>query len=225
MANVIWNVFDNVEKLLKGQPGEAEIVKADAILDAVMESIADVLPTATHAVLEEGALAARSLLQTSLRPAGADDRSISYIAGRLSAIVDVLAHAARQTVDEARIQVVRRQPYVRVLAALDERPLRNVDLVAVLEKDKAQVSKWLETLRDAGVVVSQKQGRETVNALTPLGRSIVMEGIQNERRVPIQQANVHDFNAGRDFNLSHFSDPTMVTGRGERLPILNAAVR
>lgn len=197
MSTGHWDSFKLIEKMATESNDPAVIEKVDSILSAVMEAIADTLPTATSEVLRAGAAAARDALEAYERLDDVDEFSPSFAAGRLASAVDVLGYASYQTADEAILELARTQPYGSVLAALTDGPMRSVDLAAKLGKDEARTSKWLATLRENGAVMSHKHGRELVSALTPVGRLVVEAGWQDERRAPLQASNVISLGASR----------------------------
>lgn len=197
MAENRWDNFKAVKELAEksGEPAVAE--KVDRILSAAMESIADVLPTATPEILRTGVVAAREALEAYERLEGVDELSPSFAAGRLASAVDALGYCAMATADEGVLQLSRMQPYGRIMAMLADGPTRSVDLAKRLGSDEAQVSKWLASLRDGGAVLSHKHGRELVSALTPIGRLAVETGWQDERRAPLEASNVVSLAASR----------------------------
>jgi len=213
MVSPIWNGFSTIKEMVTGLPNPVLMEKVDSIVAAVMEAIADALPTASAPLLREGAMAARDALETLERVAEVDDGSPSYTAGRLAAAVDVLGYASFQTADDAILERARMQPFGRILQVLAEQPLRNVDLAARLGKDEARTSKWLTELRELGAVTSHKQGREVFSALTPIGRLVVEQGWQDERRAPLDASNVIDMGASR-FDLARRAGPPDAERRG-----------
>lgn len=204
----------------KGLEGQGE--KVDAILDAISEVVADVLPTATAPVLKDATEAVKATLRDLQRATPIDEASVSYIAGRLTATADILGYAAYRTADEGALHIARTQPFGTILDLLAEKAMRNVDLAKVMAKDEAQVSKWLAKLRDAGAVVSHRQGREIFNGLTPIGRLVVEEGWQNERRANLGTVNVLSLEANRydRYDLARRASPQGV--KGAELPRLSA---
>jgi DNA-binding transcriptional ArsR family regulator len=223
MESSIWIGLESVKELAEklDQPAIAE--KVDAILAGVMETVADVLPAAPVGQLREGAMSAKAALERVERAGGVNETSSSYIAGRLAAAADVLGYASFQTADDAAVEIAREQPYAGILAILAEGALRNVDLATKLRKDEPRVSKWLAALRGAGAVTSHKRGRETFNALTPVGRLVVEKGHVDANRRPIDSANVFTMGAyGRgEFDLSRLPTPVGVTR--EYVPTLSAS--
>lgn len=200
MSSLRWDGLSKIQEILASYDPE-QANKVDMILASVMETVADILPTASAPVLREGVKAAKAALETLDRTLQVDESSPSYVAGRLAAVLDVLGYAAYQTADEAVVDMARKQPYALILAALATGAMRNVDLAAALQKDEPRVSKWLAALREHGAVTSHKRGRELFNALTPVGRLLVEQGWQDERRAPLEASQVHSLEAHR-FDLS-----------------------
>ncbi len=203
------------------EPGIAGTV--DSILSALLEKIADMLPTATPAELRILMTGTKEALETIERAAEIDEDSPTFAAGRLASAVDLLGYASYQTADERILELVAKQPYANILAILADKPLRNVDLAARLEKDEARTSKWLADLREAGGITSHKRGRETFNSVTPVGRLVVNKGREDMRRIPIDDCQVFDFEAygHRSFDMSRIPTPAGTTP--DEVPQLSAA--
>ena len=127
----------------------------------------------------------------------------------MSAAVDVLGFASHQTADDAAVfALAHKHPYAAVLALLHQGALRNVDLAVRMGKDEAQISKWLTALRNVEAVTSHRRGRETFNALTPVGRMVVERGIEDANRAPIQETKLASFDAySKRWNLDERSPP------------------
>ncbi|WP_207462844.1 hypothetical protein [Azospirillum sp. SYSU D00513] len=81
---LIWSGFICVKNMLTDIADPGKMEKVDAILSSAMETIADVLPTATAPLLREGATAAKGALEALSCVADIDELSPSYAAGRLS---------------------------------------------------------------------------------------------------------------------------------------------
>lgn len=212
MTSAIWTTLLSLENLKGDQPWDRVAGKVDGLLSASLETVADVLPTATVQTLREGGSAAGRALR-SLAPGFDVEQTQAFAAGRLSAIVDVLGYAVRQTGDEAILEKAARQPYATLLAKLYERPMRNADLCQALGRDKARVSRLLSELRDVDAVTSHKQGRDVFNALTPIGRLVVEKGVEEIAKVPLSHSRVHDLAAEQSFDLSGFKPPADVQAR------------
>jgi CRP-like cAMP-binding protein len=163
----------------RGVPCDLE--RTDAQLSAALEALPGLLDTAAPSDLERGRQAASAALG-ALDPEDAQPTQ-DFLAGRLSAIVDLLGYAATQTADPAAIAFARAAPFSDILVLLAENPLRNTDLAQHLDRDKAQVSKWLAALREAGLVHSHRRGRELYNQLTPLARLIAPASTSTDSEV------------------------------------------
>ncbi|MBY3081094.1 winged helix-turn-helix transcriptional regulator [Rhizobium laguerreae] len=218
MRNVLWESFDIVKEMVSDGEFDkvAEIV--GKALNASMETIADVLPSANAPVLREGLEAANGALAVLRSKVKLDRRSADYTAGRLAAAMDILAYAASATADEASVKKAKRQPYVQIIELLAEQPLRNTDIVDRIRKDKAYVSRLLDELRGMDIVTSHRHGRDLFNALTPVGRLIVEEGIEDARRAPIGESRVFDLGV---YSLAQ--RPTPADVKQSQLPRLSAA--
>lgn len=163
----ISNVMHSIQSdWSRGAAGDPE--RTDALISAALEALPILLDSAGPKDLDRCMQAARAAL-TAFGPEG-DAPKPDFLAGRLSAIVDLLGYAAVQTADPADIAFARAAPYCDILGMLSDQPMRNIDLSRDLGRDKAQVSKWLSALREAGLVTSHRHGRELYNQLTPLAR-------------------------------------------------------
>lgn len=193
VSPVIWNNIRKIKELISSGSYSAEAPKVERLLNSVMETIADTMPSGSAALLTEGAKAATEALNTLRAEQGIDRHSPGFAAVRLAAAVDVLGYAAAITADEAAVARARRHPYVTILQELFEAPMRNVDLVRRLSLEKSQASRYLAELRDMEMVTSHQRGREVYNNLTPAGRLVVEDGIQARNRVAMVETNVHAF--------------------------------
>jgi len=191
MTSIIWDSLREIRGIVASGDLEASASKVDGMLNAVMESVADTLPSATTQRLREGAEAAIAALNTVRSKKTIDRASIDFAAGRLAAVADILGYAAVATADEAAIERARQQPYARILQEMFEAPLRNIDLAVRLGVHKSQVSRYMSDLREMEMVTSHQSGREVFNALTPVARLVVEEGIERRSKVPIADSNVH----------------------------------
>jgi DNA-binding transcriptional ArsR family regulator len=206
LTNPIWNSFVRIKEIAEASAIEMVDDKVDALLSAGIEVIADALPTGAVGLLREGASVAKAALDAHAARVTVDDRSPDYLAGRLAAAVDVLGYAAHQTEDEAILEVAKAAPYSLLMSELGKGPLRNVDLATLLGKDEGQISKWLTKLREHGAVVSHKQGRDTFNALSPVGRLVLDKGVEDLRRAPLAASNLASLDANR-YDLNSRAPP------------------
>lgn len=217
MRSLTWKSFDIVAELaLKGEYGTVA-EKVDLALNASMETVADVLPSATAPVLREGIAAATEALGTLRSKNRANRLSADFAAGKLAAALDIMGYAAAATADEEAINKAKQQPYARILDMLAAKPLRSADISATLGKDKAYISRLLDSLRVMEMVTSHRHGRDLYNALTPVGRLVVEEGVEASRLAPLAHSKVVDFG----FSLEHRPTPPDV--EKAELPRLSAA--
>lgn len=143
--------------------------KANASLAAVAETVFDVLPTASVKVLREGLTEAAGAL-ARVKAMGGNDRSPDFIAGRLSAIVDILGYAVAPTADDEVLETAKQQRYRDIIELLASASLRDVDLAAKLGREVADVSAMLEELYVLGVVGTHLYGAERYTNLTLVGK-------------------------------------------------------
>lgn len=177
----IWAIIDDIAALLRSEGAERVDRKVDGLLAALTETIADALPTASQAVLREGAQAARRALDAA---AGVELGSASFAAGQLAAAADVLGFAAGRAADDEALALAQRGPHAALLAELVGGARSNAQLREALGgKTEEYVCRLLRELRDAGLVATQRRGREAFNALTPVGR-LLTERLPEEVRQP-----------------------------------------
>lgn len=214
MTSATWNSLRMLQSAQGDRPWQTVAGKVDGLLSASLETVADVLSTATVQTLREGISAAGQAFR-SLAPDLDVEQTQAFAAGRLSAISDVLGYAARQTGDDAILKKAARQPYATVLSQLHARPMRNADLCEALGRDKGQVSRLLSELRAVDAVTSHKQGRDVFNALTPIGRLVVDKGVEDQAKVPLAHTRVHELAAERSYDLDSFKKPDVVRDRSK----------
>lgn len=222
MSDVTWRSLDIARDALVSAEFKTVAEKVDLAISAAMETIADVLPTATAPVLNNGVAVAAGAMNALHAQARVNRQSSDYAAGRLASAIDVLAYAASATASEAAVEKARQQPYAEILFWLAESTMRNTDIVSKTGWDKAYVSRLLDELRVMEMVTSHRSGRTVFNALTPAGRMLVEEGVQSMRRVPIKENNVHSFVAS-SFSLADIASPRDT--READLPRLSVATR
>ncbi|MGK9055247.1 helix-turn-helix domain-containing protein [Neorhizobium petrolearium] len=218
MRNLLWESFEIVKNLANAGEFKTVAEKVDSALNASMETVADVLQTAAAPVLRDGLDAAMSALNTLRRTERTERLSPDYAAGRLAAAIDILGYAASATADEESVKKARQQPYARILELLAGEPLRNTDIVQKLGKNKAYISRLLDDLRGMEMVTSHRHGRDLFNALTPIGRLVVEEGVEAARRAPLGESKIVAIGA---YDLGRLSAPVGV--KQSELPRLSAA--
>ncbi|WFU91989.1 helix-turn-helix domain-containing protein (plasmid) [Rhizobium sp. CC1099] len=218
MRSSLWQSFETVSELVTSGDFTKVAEKVDSAINASMETVADVLPTAAAPILRAGAAAATGALNKLRSTTSANRLSPDYAAGRLAAAVDILGYAAYATADDEAVKKARQQPYARILDLLAGEPLRNTDIVVKLRRDKAYVSRLLDELRGMEMVTSHRHGRDLFNALTPVGRLVVEEGVEARQRAPLAQSKVV---ALRVFDLGNL--PTPSGTKQSQLPRLSAA--
>lgn len=220
MSDMTWHNLDIARDSLRNGNFKTVAEKVDFALSAAMETIANVLPSASPTVLGRGVAVATEAMNALNAQTPIDRQSSNYIAGRIASAIDVLAYTASATVGETAVQKARQQPYAKILQWLTDGPLRNADVAKKGNWDKAYVSRLFGDLREMEVVTSHRSGRDVYNTLTPAGRLVVEEGVQGAGRVPVSDSNVHSFSASR-FNLAEMSGP--INAQEADLPRLSTA--
>jgi len=215
-------VLDLLRKAAEIASGNAEKVdlKVDRLLSAVLEGLATSLPTSNEATLKEGAGVSRQALMTIAANHQMDPQSPNYVMGRIAAVTDLLGYSAAAMTSDAAVDLAKRHPYADILKKLADGPARNVDLAAHIDQSEEHVSRTLlKQMREHGLVVSQRRGREVYNAISPAGRLVVELGIQKSQRAPLEETNIHDFVAR--FSMRNLNPVEAI--EGSKLPLLNAA--
>jgi hypothetical protein len=161
---VLLDLFAETERASLAE----EIEKANDKLAAVAETIADILPTANVDILRSG-LSATSGALARVKAMGGGDQSTDFIAGRLSAIVDILGYAISVTAADDVIAMAKQQKYEDIIRLLAGAPLRDVDLAEKLGRHVGDVSAVLDELHAAGVVGTHLYGAERYTKLTLVG--------------------------------------------------------
>lgn len=171
----IWAIIDDIAAHLDAAKGGKVDATVDAMLSALSETIADALPTANQTVLREGALALRRALDVTR---GVDEEAAAFAAGQLAAAADLLGFAAGRAASDEAIALAARPTHFKLLAALTEDARSNSYLQNALGGvTDAYVCRLLRELRAAGLVTTQRRGREAFNTLTPAGRLIASQAL------------------------------------------------
>ncbi|MCS4088584.1 hypothetical protein [Rhizobium sp. BK176] len=169
MVLAYWTVLVDLAAEADALSSEKEIDHANASLAAVAETISDILPTANVGVLREGLSVATAAL-SRVKAMGANDQSPDFIAGRLSAIVDILGYAAAATADDVVVETAKQEKHKAVLRLLASASFRDVDLAEKLGEDIEAVSASLNELHSIGLVTTHRHGTERYHNLTPVGK-------------------------------------------------------
>lgn len=170
-----WN---SVETLMQAIPeGDADQSQnIDGLLMALAEDIVEAAAegAARDAVAEferlqtlYDAMARRLPLDVESHPA--------FRAGQIAMAVEMmgaLKDRAPSAAFEEQLNAPANQP---ILGLLLEKEHRNIDLARRLKKDPGQITRMLAPLREAGIVISQKSGREVYHRLGIAARA-ALEG-------------------------------------------------
>ncbi|RTQ30661.1 transcriptional regulator [Variovorax gossypii] len=206
-----WQIFDQINALTTSEGSNVD-PKVDAWLSALMERIADAFQSMGVSGLGEGAQAARQAFERVDAVHHLDPASPAFVGGRLAAAADLLGYAAARTANSEAESIAGRSPYAGILSALAKHPLRNVDLAAEVTKSDAEICRHLRKLRELDLVAPQRRGREVFNALTPIGRLAVEQGVQRAQRVPLEHTNVIDLAANQGLRLNAIKPAANVSG-------------
>ena len=172
MSSQTWRILDEIGAKASGPSSEIA-----AMLSAAMELVADVLPIADGRELSDGALAAAHAL-TLLMAGGRNPvnrESSDFHAGRLSAIIDILAYASAVTAVDDDVAKARAELCSRIIGTLKDGPLVTEDIAERAQLDAGTVAEGLAELHRIGMVASQMHGTERYNVLAPVGALLAAE--------------------------------------------------
>ena len=166
-------------------------LSAGKVDETVDKAVTASLDTAIDAILtaDEASLAAASNMAKECRDklVDADATAVgssAYVAGRFAALADLLGHAAQRCVSPSFERTLGRASIAAILWALVGERRRNVDIARITGEPEEAVCRKLKVLKDVGAVVSARQGRDVVNALTPAAEAFTRANV----RAPIEAA-------------------------------------
>lgn len=147
------------------------------MLNAVMETVADVLPSASASSLREGSIEATRALSSVVAASGSsvDRLSPDFIAGRLAAIIDILGYAAASTAEEADIEAARKAPYAGIILHLADGRLLDTDIARRTGMSEEETAAVVLELARMGMTSRMMLGTSWFNTLTPVGALMAVE--------------------------------------------------
>lgn len=176
MAYDEWMVLRCLSELLPTDGATQTLdPKLDRHVTAAMDTVIDLIPQGRGTVLLEGARQAKELHDRLFRTHGTQPEQPAYLAGRLAALTDVLALAAQRCVVDPFTEVIRKDHFAGILRELLSHPLTNTELAARIGETSESVCRKLRDLRGVGAVLSHRDGRETVNSLSPAARAYLSD--------------------------------------------------
>jgi hypothetical protein len=175
MTSAIWKVFDAVADLsAKGNKDDAELI--GRLLNAAMETVSDVLPSADGHLLSEGAMvAARALAHIQSNGTEPINRqSADFLAGRLAAVIDILGYAAARTAYADDVETAMQEPYAAIIRKLGSgMPQTTVELASSFPDIHYVVMReYLGQLAKMGMAQHMYHGQKICPALTPAGTMV-----------------------------------------------------
>lgn len=174
MSEAYWRPLAEISDIAAGG-GASCLRKADPLLAAVAEIVADVLPTASASTLRAGASEAAAALAAVRRLGPVDEGSPDFVAGRLSAIIDILGFAAASTLDDDNVHKAMQPPYSGILKALSGGARHCADLALSMDKMQGEILSLLHDMRVMQVVTNHRRGVEAYFELTPAGSLLAKE--------------------------------------------------
>lgn len=174
MSEAYWRPLAEISDIAAGG-GASCLDKADPLLAAVAETVADVLPTASASTLRAGASEAAAALAAIRQLGLVDEGSSDFVAGRLSALIDILGFAAASTLDDDSAHKAMQPPYRELLKALSGGARRCADLVLSMDRMQEEISSLLHDMRVLQVVTNHRRGVDVYFELTPAGRLLAKD--------------------------------------------------
>lgn len=175
MIRTIWKIFETIgDAAASGNDPE----RIGRMLDAAMETVADILPGSDGRVLSEGTTAAAHALariqSNSKEPI--NRQSADFLAGRLAAIIDILGFASARTVYASDIETAMQEPYAGIITALGEHGPQSIeDLAATRDIHPVTMPDYLGELAKMGMTTQVAHGLKVCHVLTPAGILIAEE--------------------------------------------------
>jgi hypothetical protein len=160
---------------ISGIAANEGLAKADPLLAAVAEIVADVLSTASASTLRAGASEAAAALAAVRRLGHINEESPDFVAGRLSSIIDILGFAAASTLDDDNAHKAMQPPYRDILKALSGGARHCADLALSMDRMQGEISSLLHDMRVMQVVTNHRRGVEVYFELTPAGSLLAKE--------------------------------------------------
>lgn len=174
MSEACWKPLAEISDIAVNK-GASCLGNADPLLAAVAEVIADVLPTASASTLRAGASEAAAALAAVGRLGPVDGGSLDFVAGRLSAIIDILGFAATSTLDDDNTHKAMQPPYSGILRTLSGGARRCADLALLMDKDQDDMSSLLDEMLVMQVITNHPRGVDVYFELTPAGALVTQE--------------------------------------------------
>lgn len=170
-----WNSIRSLaEALPDGTPDAGRNI--DGLLTAVAEDIVEAAARGGAGDVAAEYDRLRDIYDDAARQMPLDaETTPAFRAGQIAMAVETLG-ALRDRIPSQAFKTELHAPRNQtLLALLQEREWRHVDLAATLNKDPSQITHMLKPLREIGVVVSQKSGREVFSRLSMAAR-VELEG-------------------------------------------------
>lgn len=166
-------LMNAIEASLRGTDPSADPALISGQMDAACESVVDLLDTAEKPALDAAFRSARTCLNAVNR-ADIDESSPAFLAGRLTAMTDILGYAAAQTVDPDTVKFVSQGNFPQLIAAMS----RDIETIPEIAK-RAGLNGFdatinLGLLMPHNVVVRHRIQGKVMFSLSPLG-SLIQE--------------------------------------------------
>ena len=202
-----WKIIDLLADSLRSCDASTFDETVDRYVTAVIEKAIDIIPEGVGEPLWDGAAKAKAVQDMLFRLYGIQGGNPSYVAGRLGAVVDILALTAQRCVRDGFVEIVEDQKHSRLLSVLYRKRLSNSELAHEVGESEESVCRKLKELRDVGAVISGRQGRKATNSLAPAARAYIGD---NERLIA----------QGAPFNMATSKPaPSVTVPKSERLEV------
>lgn len=170
-----WYVLDQLQAQVELLGDPKGVDRAGRHVSALASSLSDVLTShAKRASLADGAHRAAALLDRLRATGPVDEATVSYLAGRLATVVDVLALMVRTRAADELPELARAE--LKTLQALHGGALSNKALAAARDITEEAACRSLRVCRELDLVESERVGRENRNRLTTLALAMFDDG-------------------------------------------------
>ncbi|MCP4657729.1 MAG: ArsR family transcriptional regulator [bacterium] len=160
-----------------------ELVAADQLgdadaLEALFADIGEDIIEAVRAGNREGLAALRREVRRAysllvVRQAEGAEETPAFVLGRIAALVELAGAAARSQLPAGFGRELDDDRNLEILKLLQDQEMALVELTKHLGIDKAAVSRRLQRLDAAGLIIRQMSGRCLYSRLTPAARQVV----------------------------------------------------
>lgn len=184
MQRGVWRSLEQLGNDLTTADSDAIDPKWDRLVAASLSTAANVIADADLAAMKDGVNRTHRLAGILTRHHGADRTSASYLAGRLSAVADVLGYASEQCADADFVPTISAAKFSPLLRQLADGARTNAHLAKAIGQSEENVCRLLGELRKVGAVLSHRRGRQMYNDLSPAAKAWMKQASAMEEPMP-----------------------------------------